>query len=68
MLSQDFSREFPLFWTKGSVVEIGETGERKMTPSGMLLDVATLLTDLLWVCNSSSLLDKTNEVREALDW
>ena len=32
VLSQDFSREFPLFWPKGSVVEIGETGERKMTP------------------------------------
>lgn len=67
MLSQDFSREFPLFWPKGIVVETGETGEKKMTPSGVLLDVAALLMDLLWVCNSSSLLDKTNEVREALD-
>lgn len=32
VLSQDFSRELPLFWPEGKVVEIGETGEGKMTP------------------------------------
>lgn len=44
------------------MVEIGETvetGERKMSPSGVVLGVASLLKDLLWVCSSSSLLDKT---------
>lgn len=59
MLSQDFSRELPLFWPEGRVVEIGETVGGEDDPSGMALDVAALLKDLLWVCSSSGLLDKT---------
>lgn len=48
----------PLYSDLKGVVEIVEPGERKKFP--VVMAVAALLKDLLSVCNSFILLDKTN--------